>query len=82
MLIGLIRTIFFLTIFYYIFKFVIKYLLPYFLGKLMGQTQNQNNKNFQKKKNEGEITIDYVPKKTKKISNDTGEYIEYEEVKK
>ena len=37
--------------------------------------------NSQKKQKEGKITIDYIPKSDKKFENNTGEYIDFEEVK-
>ena len=43
-----------------------------------GQNQFYNNK----RKKEGEVTIDYAPKKEKNIDKDNGDYVDYEEVKK
>lgn len=34
-----------------------------------------------KTRNYGEVTIDYAPKKRKKINADDAEFVEYEEVK-
>ncbi len=35
----------------------------------------------QNKRSEGETSVDYVPPKKKKISDDEGEYVDYEELK-
>lgn len=44
------------------------------------QSNNMNNPN-QKKQKEGETSVDYVPPVKKKISDDEGEYVDYEEIK-
>ena len=43
---------------------------------------NDSNQDFRKsRKKEGDITIDYLSKKDKKISKDKGEYIDFKEIK-
>ncbi|MBN1183315.1 MAG: hypothetical protein JXB49_13570 [Bacteroidales bacterium] len=42
------------------------------------QNSSTNSNDYQKK--EGEINIDYIPKKEKKIKNDTGDYTDFEEL--
>ncbi len=82
---ALIRTIFFLIIFYYLFKFIGKLVAPYLLAKGMEKMKNQQHKqqNFResKKREEGKITIQKKQETTKKTSSDLGDYVEYEEVK-
>ena len=83
MLIGLLRTILLIIIFYYIFKFLFKYVVPFLFGSSISGNKHQKRNNYTRgSKKEGEITIDYIPKKNKKIDKETGDYIEYEEVDK
>ncbi len=42
---------------------------------------NSTNAGQRKKRAEGETTVDYVPPTKKKINDDDGEYVDYEEVK-
>ena len=42
---------------------------------------NQQNFSKERMKKEGEINVDYVPKKGKKIDDSDGEYVDYVEIK-
>jgi len=73
---------------YFGLKFLIKFLGPILLkyamkkaGKQFEKQFSQFNQRQQPRKEEGEITIDKIPKGSKKSNNDVGEYVEYEEVK-
>lgn len=81
----LLRIILILIIIYYLGKLILRLIFPYFFqryvnkrtGNYTGRGQYSKNKS----KKEGEITIDYIDKKEKKISKDKGEYINFKEVK-
>ncbi len=81
---GLLRTIFFIIIFYYIFKLIGRYILPYFLAsKINKMTSAQQQKNDfinQQKKQEGKVTIQQSHPHEKKTSSDLGEYVDFEEI--
>ncbi|MFW6327488.1 MAG: DUF4834 family protein [Bacteroidota bacterium] len=82
-MIGFIRLLFLLLLIYFMIKFVTRIIMPFLLGSKY-QSMNQGRKNTRQqyyKKKEGEVTIDYIPKKKKKIGKEEGEYIDYEELK-
>ncbi len=84
---GFLRTILIILLFYYGVKLIVRYVLPVFLksyvekkmGTFTSTGQNQNQQ--YKKQKEGKVTIDYVPKSEKKVEDNKGEYIDFEEVK-
>jgi len=45
------------------------------------QDKSVNNPSQNNKRKEGETSIDYAPPSKKKISDDEGEYVDYEDVK-
>ena len=51
-----------------------------FPNKMFVKNPNQGNRTEYYEKKEGDINIDYIPKKDKKIKNDTGDYTDYEEL--
>jgi hypothetical protein len=48
-----------------------------------GAQRNNNSKNYRSDKttSDGETVIEYLPPVKKKISDDEGEYVDYEEIK-
>jgi hypothetical protein len=74
---GFLRTILILILIYYLWKMVSIYILKNVV-KSNTKTTRDHRRSYNKK--EGEITIDYIPEKKKKISRDKGEYIDYEEI--
>jgi hypothetical protein len=75
MLIGLLRTILIIIGVYYLIK-----LIMWMFRSPEKQTSPGPQKSHEKKK-EGEVTIDFVPKNKKQFKKDSGDYIEFEEVK-
>ena len=71
---------------YFLGKMIFRSLLSYFFGKTV---QNMNDQMFQqqkemskqKKKKEGNVTINYQPKPDKTFGKEDGDYIDFEEVK-
>jgi len=89
MLVGLLKTIFFLLTFYYLFKLIGRLVLPYLMKKgveRMQQQQQSATTNYQEcaRQQEGKVTVtrNTSKKSTNDVVNDNeGEYVEYEEVK-
>jgi len=79
------RIILILIIIYYLGKLILRLIFPYFFQRYVkrrtGNYSGRRQYSKQKSKREGEITIDYINKKEKKISKDKGEYIDFKEVK-
>jgi len=87
MILGVLKTIFFLLTFYYLFKFIGRLVLPYVMKKGFEKMQQQQNGagSFQEKarQEEGKVTIkrNAQKKNSETASTNDGEYIDYEEVK-
>lgn len=78
MLVGLFRIILIFLLIYYGVKFVT------WLFQMSGGNKNSKFQGSRKKerlRKEGEVTIDFAPRKNKKVDKENGEYIDYEEVK-
>ena len=84
-IIGFARTVLILIGIYFVFKMVARFLLPILLKKMVERAAHNmaNQQNFSKErmKKEGEINVDYVPKKGKKMDDSDGEYVDYVEIK-
>ncbi len=87
MLVGFLRTVLFILMFYYLFKFIGRYILPYLLKKgvenIQKKQQDEFNRNSeQQRKTEGEVTIkqNQKSKSSTKESNTDSEYIDFEEI--
>ncbi len=79
MIVGLFRIILIFLVIYYGVKFFT------WLFQLSGGNKSsrfQNSKQKESFRKEGEVNIDFAPKKNKKIEGDNGDYIDFEEVKK
>lgn len=75
---GFIKFILYSLVAYYIFKFLSRMYLGYIINKFKNNTYRHTTNNT-KKEQEGEVTIDKMPKgKSKK--NNAGDYIDYEEI--
>lgn len=87
MLIGLLKTIFFLITFYYLFKIIGRLLLPYVMKKGMERMQQQQqnaatNYRQQSQQREGKVTVQRkAQKKSGVVDDNEGEYVDFEEVK-
>ena len=77
MLIGLLRTILIIVGIYYLVKFF----MWLFMSPAKSSNASSSQKSEKKKKKDGEVTIDYMPDHKKHIRKDSGDYIDYEEVK-
>jgi len=85
---GIFRLILILTVVYAVYKIITRLIVPSIMRKYINDfqqrytEQNQQQRNNQAQKKEGEISITYVDKDKNKIRNpDDGEYTDYEEIK-
>lgn len=70
-----------LMIFRYIGRYVIPFLLKSWVSKKVSEMQQNQQSYQQPNKREGEVTIEYQPENKKHHNRDSGEYVDYEEVK-
>jgi hypothetical protein len=69
-----------------IFKFLGKFIFPWLLASGINKMNADKQKKYQdfiknKKREEGQVSVDFIPPKDKNRSTDEGEYVDYEEVK-
>ncbi len=88
---GLLKTVLIILLFYFGFKILARLFAPLLLrfvakkaeqkfGGQFGGFKNQANERQQQKQKEGETVIDKMPNQNKTSSDKVGEYIDYEEV--
>jgi hypothetical protein len=85
-MIGLLRVIFVFAIVLMVIRFFTRHVFPLLLGtyvnkKMSDMHQNQQAQYNNQKKREGEVTIDVKPEKGKTYPKDSGEYVDFEEIK-
>jgi len=71
---------------YFIGKTIIRGVVSWFLGDTVKRMdsqlrQQQEEIKRQKKKAEGQVTVNYQPKQNKNFAKDDGDYVDFEEVK-
>lgn len=88
---GLLRTVLIILLFYFGFKILARLFAPLLLrfvakkaeqkfGEQFGGFKNQTNQKQQEKQKEGETVIDKMPNQNKTSGDEVGEYIDYEEI--
>lgn len=85
---GLLKTIFFLLLFYYGFKFLARLFAPFLIKKATETIKKKAEQQFRGQQNqqqtssvkEGETIIDKAPKKNQQSKNSVGEYVDFEEI--
>lgn len=82
---GLLKTLFFILLFYYAFKFLAKLFAPYLVNKMADKMKQRAEQQFGKYENqntvkEGETIIDKAPTNKSKTNNTVGEYVDFEEI--
>ena len=68
----------------WLLKMVVRVLLPMFFQKLMTKAQNQTNQRYQQQNQnspDGRIRVEYMPPKEKSRGDNSGDFVDYEEVK-
>ena len=85
---GLFRLLLILTVVYAVYKIITRLIVPALMKKYIKDfqqrytEQNQQQRNSQAQKKEGEVSITFVDKDKNKVHNpDDGEYVDYEEIK-
>ncbi|MDO6737803.1 DUF4834 domain-containing protein [Wenyingzhuangia sp. 2_MG-2023] len=77
---GLIRTILIIMAIYYVAKFFMKYIAPVLLVKYVEKKTGQQQTKKETVTKEGTTTIDKKPQQNSTVSDNVGEYVDYEEV--
>ncbi len=82
---GLLKTLFFILLFYYGFKYLTRLLAPFLVNRMaksMNDRAKQRNSNYQNKNTvkEGETIIDKAPTNKNNNNNNVGEYVDFEEI--
>ena len=84
---GLLKTIFFILLFYYVFKFLARLFAPFLIKKAAETIKNKAEQQYQGKQQqsknkvpEGETVIDKQPMNQKKSKDSVGEYVDFEEI--
>jgi hypothetical protein len=82
---SFLRAILIIVVIYFLARLIIRMFFPFlFQGYVNRKMRDYNGKkqhSNKRHKKEGEITIDYLKKKEKKISKDKGDYIDFKEIK-
>ncbi|WP_159950787.1 DUF4834 family protein [Polaribacter septentrionalilitoris] len=83
---GLLKTIFFILLFYYAFKFLARLFAPFLMKKAAETIQKKAQQQYggqQKQKEtvrEGETVIDKKPRNHQQGKDSVGEYVDFEEI--
>lgn len=79
-----VRLILWIIIIYIVYRVLVRYIFPFLVRYFIKNSQEKfyrENPNIRRKK-EGEVSIDYSPKKNNNkdnLTDDIGEYVDYEE---
>jgi hypothetical protein len=82
---GLLKTIFFIVLFYYAFKYLSRLFAPYLVKKAAETMQKKAEQQYRGKQSassvrEGETIIDKKPRNQQQSNNSVGEYVDFEEI--
>lgn len=78
-LMGFLRTLLLVVIFYYLFRFIVKLLAPVFGYQQVNKNQGQQNRRTEQR-SEGDVRVENVKNQKSHYSKDEGEYVDFEEV--
>ena len=83
---GLLEKLVIFVIIYLLIRFFIRNVFPLLVGsyvkkKMSEMQQNQENYRSHQQKREGEVIIDLKPSEKKKYPGNTGDYVDFEEIK-
>ncbi len=79
----LLKIVLFILVFFWALRGISRFFLARFVKQAQQRHQFQGQQNRQSRPTQGNVNIDYAPKKPKKKSSDTfkgGDYVDYEEV--
>ena len=82
---GILKTIFFILIFYYAFKFLARLFAPFLIKKAANTMKKKAEEQFRNQQakptvKEGETVIDKTPRDNQQGTNSVGEYVDFEEI--
>ena len=79
----ILKFLFITIIVLWVIRLLIRMIFPAVIKNAFGNMQQQAQQQQKPRRPEGTISIDYMPKKEKKIGNadNLGEFVDYEEVK-
>ena len=77
-LMGLLRTLFFVVLFYYLFRFLIRLLAPLFGYQQVKKQSAQRNR--REERPDGDVRVEHSPQNQSHIRRDEGEYVDFEEI--
>jgi len=84
---GFIRVLLIFALIYFIVRILFRYVLPFLLKRFINRKMEEmsgraNNYQHKEPRREGEITVDYKPSdKKKRNKKNTGDYVDFEEIK-
>ncbi|WP_163716100.1 DUF4834 family protein [Mangrovibacterium lignilyticum] len=77
-LVGFLRTLFIVVVFYYLFRFLIKLFAPLFGFQAVNKQPGQKSR--KEERREGEVRVENPRNQQSNISRDEGEYVDFEEI--
>lgn len=81
--VNLVRTLLIIAVIYYGIRLITKYIMPILLDKgiknMQQKMQNQQRQQ-QPKRPDGEVTLEKKPSNSKAATQDKGDYVDFEEV--
>jgi hypothetical protein len=81
---ALFKAILIIALVYYLFKIILRVFVPYWLNQVFKEfvsPNNSNNHHFKQNRKEKKVTINNSGRKSDKIDQNIGEYVDYEEIK-
>jgi large-conductance mechanosensitive channel len=79
---AFLEVVLYIIIGFYILGFILRFLLFRFLKKIQKQASQFTQQEPEQNRKEGEVIIDYIPKRKKEKSKPKkGEFVDYEEIK-
>lgn len=87
MLLGLLKTLFYIYVGFHLFRLISRLVMPYVLRFFMKKAQRNFQQQFGQQqrqyasKKEGEVSVDHsLDKKQKPTNSSVGEYVDFEEI--
>lgn len=80
---GLIKTLLIIGIIYYGFKFLARMFGPLLMKKAVDKMQQKANQNYNQQQDtvkEGETVIDKKPNSARRVNENVGDYVDFEEI--
>jgi hypothetical protein len=78
-LMGFLRTLLLIVIFYYLLRFIVKLLAPV-LGYQRADRNEQRQNRRDERRTEGDVRVENIKSPKSNYSKDEGEYVDFEEI--